>query len=76
MVAMSWTNAELDALAVLTPELVGIVDRVCIPFQVGFVVDQRILLPYGLNTMDMDLGHENCSREIFGGPASMAECDV
>jgi hypothetical protein len=47
----------VDALAVLAPEPVRILNAVRVPFQIGCVVDQGALLPRGLDLVDMDIGH-------------------
>jgi hypothetical protein len=47
----------VDPLAVLAPELLGVLDRVAIPLFVGFPVDQRILLPGWLNAVNLHVGH-------------------
>src|SRR5690606_9809919 len=44
-------------LAVLAPELVGILHAVGVPLQVGLVVYQRVLLPGSLDAMNLVVRH-------------------
>ena len=47
----------VDALAVLAPELVRVLDALGVPFEIGVVVDQRALLPRRLNLVNVHFRH-------------------
>src|SRR5690606_18683800 len=56
----------IDALTVLAPEPVRILDALGIPFEVGLIVDQRVLLPRRLDTVNIDFRHPSPPDRFHG----------